>query len=267
MMFDWQQMISAIEGFRPWFGPGPRNAYHTLVWGWLIGELVQRTDAQKRSFSEFVRDEVLQPLGIVNFYVGLPEQEVGRVATLEASWEPAVDPDHLREAAMPVSVAAAPPVHNRHDTWKACLPGAGGIADALSVARLFAMLANKGELDGTRLLSVERVESFRRPRDESEQDDATFETPVWIGQGGYWLGGDLRQLIPTDGSYPTILNQPGAGGSTGWAELDTGLAVAICHNRQFVVDRRDRAFRARLTPIADAVRAVASEYEEYRRQE
>jgi hypothetical protein len=63
-----------------------------------------------------------------------------------------------------------------------------------------------------------------------------------------------------------ILNQPGAGGSTGWAELDTGLAVAICHNRQFVVDRKDPGFTARITPIADAVREVASERKE-RRQE
>jgi hypothetical protein len=35
--------------------------------------------------------------------------------------------------------------------------------------------------------------------------------------------------------------------------------VAICHNRQFVVDRKDPAFIARITPIADAVREVARE--------
>jgi len=69
----------------------------------------------------------------------------------------------------------------------------------------------------------------------------------------------LRRQIPDGGVTPTILNQPGAGGSTGWAELDGGLAVAICHNRQFVVNRADPLFEARTTPIADAVRAVAAE--------
>jgi CubicO group peptidase (beta-lactamase class C family) len=150
-------------------------------------------------------------------------------------------------------------VHNRPETWQACLPGAGGIANAESVARLFAMLAQRGEFRGVRLLSAERVEACRVPRDDSTSPDQIFETPAWIGQGGYWLGGDLRRRIPTDGSYPLVLNQPGAGGSTGWAELDTGLAVAICHNRQFVVDRKDPNFVARITPIADAVREIARE--------
>jgi CubicO group peptidase (beta-lactamase class C family) len=139
------------------------------------------------------------------------------------------------------------------------LPGAGGIANAESVARLFALLAQRGTFRGVRLLSADRVESFRIPRDETDRPDVMFEAPAWIDQGGYWVGGDLRRRIPSDGTHPDILNQPGAGGSTGWAELNTGLAVAICHNRQFVVDRKDPNFTARLTPIADAVREIADE--------
>jgi len=89
--------------------------------------------------------------------------------------------------------------------------------------------------------------------------DAIFEAPAWIGQGGYWLGGDLLSQIP-GGRKPADDPEPArAGGSTGWAELDTALAVAICHNRQYVVDRKDPAFTARTTPIADAVREVAHE--------
>ena len=134
-------------------------------------------------------------------------------------------------------------MHNRKDTWAACLPGAGGIANAESVARLFAMLAQAGQLP-RHPAAVHRRECTPAVSRETTRSapDAMFETPAWIGQGGYWLGGDLRRRIPADGSLPPVLNQPGAGGSTGWAELDTGLAVAICHNRQFVVDRKDPGF-------------------------
>ena len=259
LMFDWDWMIRQIESYRPWFPAGTANAYHVLVWGWLIGEVIQRTDPLGRSVDRFIQQEVCEPLGITDFHLGLAKDQAHRVTRLAADWEPTRDSDHLREAAQPVAVAAAPPLHNREDTWAACLPGAGGIANAESVARLFAMLAGGGALGRTRLLSTARVHACRRPRDDSDAPDEMFETPAWIGQGGYWLGGDLRRRIPADGSLPAVLNQPGAGGSTGWAELDTGLAVAICHNRQFVVDRKDPGFTARITPIADAVREVARE--------
>ena len=259
LMFDWDWMIRQIESYRPWFPAGTTNSYHVLVWGWLIGEVIQRTDPLGRSVDRFIQQEVCEPLGITDFHLGLAKDQAHRVTRLAADWEPTRDSDHLREAAQPVAVAAAPPLHNREDTWAACLPGAGGIANAESVARLFAMLAGGGALGRTRLLSTARVHACRRPRDDSDAPDEMFETPAWIGQGGYWLGGDLRRRIPADGSLPAVLNQPGAGGSTGWAELDTGLAVAICHNRQFVVDRKDPGFTARITPIADAVREVARE--------
>ncbi|MGC0367383.1 CubicO group peptidase (beta-lactamase class C family) [Rhodococcus sp. 27YEA15] len=259
LMYDWDWMVEQIASYRPWFPTGTTNSYHILVWGWLIGELIQRADPEGRSVSDFLQEEVCRPLGITDFHLPLAKEHVGRVTRLAADWEPGVDRDHLRDAAQPLSVAAAPPVHNRADTWLACLPGAGAIANAESVARLFAMLAQRGTFRGTRLLSPDRVDGFRVPRDDSRADDVIFEAPAWIGQGGYWLGGDLRRNIPADGSLPSVINQPGAGGSTGWAELETGLAVAICHNRQFVVDRKDPGFIARITPIADAVRKVARE--------
>jgi CubicO group peptidase (beta-lactamase class C family) len=258
-MYDWDWMIDRIERYRPWFPAGTTNAYHVLVWGWLIGEVIRRADPKGRSASAFIAEEVCAPLGVTDFHLPLPKEHASRVTMLKADWAPAVDTDHLREAAQPCVVAAAPPVHNREDTWFACLPGAGGIANAESVARLFAMLAQRGTFRSVRLLSPERVDSFRVPREDTQADDMIFEAPAWIGQGGYWLGGDLRRCIPQDGSHPLVLNQPGAGGSTGWAELDTRLAVSICHNRQFVVDRKDPNFVARITPIADVVRAVARE--------
>jgi CubicO group peptidase (beta-lactamase class C family) len=259
LMYDWDWMIRQIEQYRPWFPASSTNSYHVLVWGWLIGEVIRRTDPKGRDVATFVQEEVCDRLGISDFHMPLAASDCGRVTRLAADWDPARDSDHLREAAQPVGVAAAPPVHNLPATWMACLPGAGGIANAESVARLFAMLAQRGTFRGTHLLSATRIDACRVPRDETLADDQVFEAPSWIGQGGYWLGGDLRRRIPHDGSHPVVLNQPGAGGSTGWAELDTGLAVAICHNRQFTVDRKNPDFVARITPIADAVREVACE--------
>jgi hypothetical protein len=54
---------------------------------------------------------------------------------------------------MPPQVTSAAVV-NRPDFRRASIPG-GGIMNARAIARHYAMLAGEGELDGTRILSVE----------------------------------------------------------------------------------------------------------------
>jgi CubicO group peptidase (beta-lactamase class C family) len=117
--------------------------------------------------------------------------------------------------------------------YDAVVPGAGGIANARSVARLFAMLAGKGSLGGHRILSEERVMACTRPRLNPDQLDPVLDQVPWIGMGGYWLGGETPPAEPVIGTGAHTLASNGAGGSIAWADLDTGLAVAICHNRMF----------------------------------
>jgi CubicO group peptidase (beta-lactamase class C family) len=104
---------------------------------------------------------------------------------------------------------------------------------ARSAARIFALLANEGELDGTRLLSAERVRQFSEPRANTDKPDTILGFPVRVGTAGYWLGGDVSDDYPYRlvGGNPRTLGHPGAGGSIGWADPDARLAVAICHNR------------------------------------
>jgi hypothetical protein len=53
-------------------------------------------------------------------------------------------------------------VFGRPNVRRGSIPGAGGIMNARGVARLFAMLANEGELDGVRLPSAERLFAMLR---------------------------------------------------------------------------------------------------------
>jgi CubicO group peptidase (beta-lactamase class C family) len=127
-------------------------------------------------------------------------------------------------------------------------------------ARLFAMMAAGGRLGDTRLLSEERLREYTEPRPDSDQVDGVIDMVAWIGRGGYWLGGPRENLDPT--SLPALasslntLSQGGAGGSYGWADLDSRLGVLITHNRMFgAVTLERHPFVA----IGDAVRAVAAE--------
>ena len=130
-------------------------------------------------------------------------------------------------------MATGPANFNRPDVHAAVLPGAGGIADARSVARLYAMLACGGELDGVRILSQATVQSLTKLRTDPFQTDRVVGRVAILGQGGFWLGSDHPGVEAAIGTAPSILCHPGAGGSIGWGDTASGLAVAICHNRMF----------------------------------
>ena len=82
MMCDWDAMMRAIADLKPLAEPGTKTLYLSMTFGWIIGELVRRTDPRRRSFGRFVREEIAAPLGITDLWIGLPDD--GRAARGEA---------------------------------------------------------------------------------------------------------------------------------------------------------------------------------------
>lgn len=231
---DWDWIVGRLAQVTPFAAPGTANAYMPYSFGWILGELVRRTDPNRRPFSEFVQQEICRPLGVEGFWLGLPEAVEPRVAELNARDEfPAPAKGTVRYEAVPPRVQFTPDTYNRPDVRRAVIPGAGGIADARSVARIFALLANRGELDGVRLLSEERVLACLEPSEGMGGFDATNGGPGNpTGAGGYAL--DVDPFTIPGGPGKRVLSQAGAGGSVGWADVDNGISIAICHNSMFI---------------------------------
>ncbi|MFK0288614.1 serine hydrolase domain-containing protein [Streptomyces sp. NPDC090499] len=230
---DWDWVVERLAQVDPRFAPGTVNAYQPYSYGWILGEVVRRTDPAGRAFADFVQQEICQPLGVENFWLGLPESVEPRVAELhtrENIYQP--DAGTLWSEAVPPSVFFTPTLYNRPEVHRAVIPGAGGIADAKSVARIFSLLANRGEVDGVRLLSEKRVLSLLDPSPGLGELDETYRTPgVPTGNAGYSI--NLIPFMAPGGEGKRALCQAGAGGSLGWADVDTGISIAICHNRMF----------------------------------
>jgi CubicO group peptidase (beta-lactamase class C family) len=228
LMADWDWMVTQLAGLEPVFPPGTTNSYHAISFGWLVGEIVRRTDPQGRPFGRFVAEEVAAPLGLESFWLGIPDEVRPRLATLtRAPLPPGITgppPESLAGRSMPAAVSLGPEVFNLPFVQSACLPAVGGIADARSVARLFAALANLGTLDGVRYLPEDTVRGFLEPRPQTDEPDQTYGRPMAVGAGGYWIE---IPVVPDK----RVIGQTGAGCSYGWADPDTGLAVGIVHNR------------------------------------
>ena len=249
---DWEWMTRAIAALEPIAPPGSRTLYLSMTFGWIVGELVRRTDPARRSLGRFIREEIAAPLGITDLWVGIPDSVESRIARQVNALRP-IPPEYLPPlflASMPEQVALTPVVFERPDVRRAEVAGVGGIFNARSEARFWAMLANLGELDGVRLLSRKLVQTFNIPRAHSDEpDQVMFNIPLPISIGGFWLGGPNTPVCSP--RKPGAICHPGQGGSIGWADPDTGLAVAICHNRLF---NASAPAEDPILPIANAVR-------------
>jgi CubicO group peptidase (beta-lactamase class C family) len=251
-MCDWDWMVREIAALKPLAEPGTKTLYQAMSFGWLIGELVRRTDPKQRSIGRFIREEIAEPLGISDLWIGIPDHVESRIARMTNATPPIPEeylPPLFRLAA-PAAVELGPEVFELPNVRRAEIAGVGGIFNARSEARFFAMLANGGELDGVRLLSRELVTTFNTPRTNAEEPDTVmFNMPMPITIAGFWYGGDRPVVRPI--KNPRAFCHPGAGGSIGWAEPEVNLAVAICHNRMFVPQS---AADDPILLIADAVR-------------
>jgi CubicO group peptidase (beta-lactamase class C family) len=200
-------------------------------------------------------------------FFGLPDSEDHRLATLvggEIPEDPAViaralgldDDWPLFFKGMPREVHPSAVVFNEEIARRTVHPGAGVVTNARAMAAHFSLLANKGTFKGRRLLSPELVESFLTPRDNPDQIDLYLNMRVPVSAYGYYLSDDTPGMIPIITPGHPILWMPGAGSSVAWAELDTGLGVAIIHNHmQSYPDVEHHPYIA----IADAVRTVAAD--------
>ncbi|KAJ3215573.1 hypothetical protein HDU67_000231 [Dinochytrium kinnereticum] len=197
------------------------QGYAGITRGWYLNEIVRRVHPLGRTIGQILRYEIM-PILDVEFYVGLPADLEHRISHLIAppalpSLVKIFTPNLLqknppspvvRAVINPLSIthkalrSSAPQVmapwpisHNRREMWANEGPSFSGMSNARSLAKMAALLANKGEFGGVRLFSEETADRALRPLDE--QMDAVVRrnlTFTWIGWGG--VGGSLVYWNP-----------------------------------------------------------------------
>ncbi|MCW2801679.1 MAG: beta-lactamase, partial [Aeromicrobium sp.] len=209
----------------------------------------------------FVADEICAPLGISDLWFGVPPSRHDRVATLVSTFTNKGQSTELLSQAVPAVMDTTPEIRNRPAVWEAGWPSCGVIANASSVARFWAMLANGGELDGVRLLEEDRVWSFFEPRANTDQRDALMGFPFRMSTAGYYIAGPPWREEILLGADPNahVLCGIGAGGTVAFANLDLRLSVSICHNRMFDAHPSLPEDRHPFAGIAEAIYRLAED--------
>jgi CubicO group peptidase (beta-lactamase class C family) len=202
---DWDAICAEIAAMPAQWEPGARSSYHGTTFGWLLGEIVHRSDG--RPFGQFIQDEICKPLGLDSLFMGTPDSEHNRLATLYAN----EGDDRLR--------------YNTPSFRRACIPAGGLITNARSLARMYAALANGGEFEGARILTRERIDIATVL--QTDEVDGRFKIATRKALG-YWLAGP--GLTAAEGAGPNAFGHAGSGGSAGFADRERNYAFAITKN-------------------------------------
>src|SRR5271155_4108797 len=220
-----QRLAAAPAGYS--FG---KPAYHALTYGWLMSGLARAVTGQ--GMRELIRQELAEPLGTDGLHLGRPPVDSPTrpaqiIMPQSAIANPLFNAVAPAIAALPISGGFGSMyfpgmkafVQGDIPMMDAEIPAANGVATARGLARMYGAIANGGHIDGTQFLSRELVAGLTGRK--SMRLDRNILVPL-----AFHLG---YHTVPFD-AMPGF-GHIGLGGSLGWADPATGLAVGFVHNR------------------------------------
>jgi len=221
----WDPVVAAIAAQAPNWEPGTQHGYHARSFGWILGEVVRRITGQ--SLGQYLAKEIAAPLGL-HYWLGLPEQQLSRCATLipPAGGSDAVaallGADSLTAQVMsgPSGLFGYNQMWNRPEVLAAEMPSSNGVGDARSLARFYAAVFE--EVDGVRLLGQSQL--ARACEAQACGPDAVIFRETCFG-----LGYALQPFL-APGAGPNSFGHPGAGGAVAFADPDAQLGFAYVMN-------------------------------------
>jgi CubicO group peptidase (beta-lactamase class C family) len=248
----------------PSYEPGTKYAYHALSIGWLVAEIVRRVDG--RSIGRFFADEIAEPLGLES-WIGLPPELMSRVAHVhdirldylprllrtaqKGALATARDPQKLLGRAFLGDGTSSGLDHvetlfNSPNVLTAEFPAGGGVSTARGLARCWAMMAGRGELDGVRVLSSEIVDQWGRvvstlndiafaelPPNRVSARLANTPVPRTLGHlGNSPMPGLGQRFGPNENAF----GAEGLGGQYGFCDLDANIAVGYVRSELAFLD-------------------------------
>jgi len=235
-VFDHAAVVAAVERQRPEWEPGEGHGYHPRTFGFLLDECVRRLEG--RSLGRLWNEDIAAPCGI-DFWIGLPECEWGRVAMLvpgrakasafeEGFYESYNTPGSLTRRAFssPRGLHAIAEM-NTPRAWVAGLPAMGGVGSASGLAKFYQYAI--GALDGPFSEGVKNALAGLRI---SGEDKVLLRETAFTGgcqkDPVDERGAKKRKVY---GSSTAAFGHPGAGGSHGFGDPASGLSFAYVMNQ------------------------------------
>jgi len=235
-VLDYEGVIRALETQAPLWQPGTAHGYHARTFGFLLDELMRRITG--RTLSDYWQENFARPLEL-NFWIGLPEKENSRVATIYAakSGKPPEPEKFYRDLVTPGTLArktfTSPyglnVISKMNDPQIRTQPNVsfGGIGSASALAKFYSMLSNGGNLDGQTFFSEETVAWMTTTL--ADGMDRVFQIPTAFSAG--FMKDPRNATRRLFGTAPNAFGHPGAGGSHAFADPENRMSFAYVMNQ------------------------------------
>jgi len=252
-VLDYAAVIDALEKQELNWPPASAHGYHARTFGFLLDELVRRISGTR--IGEYWRKVFAEPLAL-DLWIGLPEKENARVATMYA---PKVGrsperknrqsgSDFYKDVATRGTFAHkvftsprglnAVSEMNKPEIRAHAIVSFGGIGTAHSLGKFYAMLANDGSDPGGRQFFSEKTLRWMTTTLTNGMD-RVFQIPTAFSVGFMKdsdkaerkrFGGSIR-LRQGDGGQASSFGHPGAGGSNAFADPESKISFAYVMNQ------------------------------------
>jgi CubicO group peptidase (beta-lactamase class C family) len=218
----WDQIIAQIceAEIEPGWIVGRTSGYHIAPAWYILGEIVRRVSADGRPYSQYVREEVLEPLGMRDTWIGMP-------ADRWRAYGDRIAPMHFGATFKRPEPHRYPPWSNSAEAVAIERPGGNGRGPIHDLGRLYeAMLAG-----GEGVVTPQTIETISS-RHTVGLVDKTFGYKLDRGLGVVL---DSKQYGPSSGWYgsrcsPLTWGHAGYNCSVGFLDPENRLVVALVFN-------------------------------------
>jgi CubicO group peptidase (beta-lactamase class C family) len=208
-LYDWEKATRLLADQAPDWVPGTEPGYHSVTFGYLVGEVVRRVTG--RSIGMVFRQEIAEPMG-ADFYIGLPASEDARVADL------------IPPPGPPVRHISVDVMATRTREWRGAeIPAIGGTGNARAIAEIHAILANGGVAKGKRFLSEAGCRKALEVQGLGARPHSRIPDPQWAGVRG------LGRLFAFPN--PNTIYWGGYGGSLAVIDMDARISIGYAMNK------------------------------------
>lgn len=238
-MSNWRRSVGRIERSAPKLDPAQGPAYQYLIYGFLLGELLQRVTGER--VDELLRREILEPLGLHDTFIGLPD----------AAW-----PRHVPVHVDGPGGGIAQSVLNRRLTRAAVIPAAGISTTSADLAGFYRALLDDLADRGPGLPGRETLLAALEPSSDRQTDlfaRAPIRWSLGFQLGGVRLGSRTGPMGRT--SSPQAFGHNGSNCCFGWADPKRDLVVSYLTDR---VPRAPNGIR-HLAQLSDSIIAAITD--------
>ena len=233
------------------------QAYHALTYGWLLSGLARAVTG--KGMRELIRQEVARPLNTDGIHLGRPPEasptKAAQILIPQGKLRaPVFNFIAPKVAGLPISGAMGamyfPGVISlvKGDTpfLDGEVPAANGVVTGRGLAKMYAVLANEGRIDGKKYLSEGLVRGLSEPRNKWPDANMVVPLPFHLGYHESPVPGLLR-------GYGHV----GLGGTLGWADPETASSFGFIHNRLLTPLLFDMgSFAGLARPLRNAIEAA-----------